>query len=46
MLAAVGLTFPHPATGQALTVQIDEPDKLRTFRERAIRRAARGAPSA
>ena len=45
MLAAVGLTFPHPATREALTVQIEEPEKFRTFRERAIRRVAKTASS-
>lgn len=42
MLAAVGLAFPHPGTGQVVTVELEEPEKFRTFRERAIRRASRG----
>lgn len=44
MLAAVALTLPHPATGQPLTVQVDEPEKFVTFRARALRRALASPP--
>lgn len=37
-LAAVELTFNHPATGEEMTLKIDEPEKFRTYMEREERR--------
>jgi len=46
MLAAVQLRLPHPHTGQPLDIEIPEPDKLVTFRQRAATRAQRFAQEA
>ncbi len=37
-LAAVELTFSHPATGEVMTLRIDDPEKFRTYMEREERR--------